>query len=100
MTASWVTGGLSSAAVESFARLLVSLRKLEDTGQTTPCQRPADRHLWTSESHADREAAGYRCQACPVLDVCAAHAKGGERWHAWAGADQTPRPKAKKETKL
>ena len=32
MSASWVTGGLSSAGVESYARLLVALRKLEDIG--------------------------------------------------------------------
>ena len=95
MTASWVTGGLSPAGVESYALLLVALRKLEDIGATTPCQKPADAHLWTSEKYAEREAAGYRCQACPVLALCAAHADDGERWHSWAGADRSPRPKKK-----
>ena len=88
--ASWLVGGLTPAAVESYASLLVALRRLDDTEATTPCQRAADAHLWTSEKPDEREAATWRCRPCPVLALCAAHAEHGERWHSWAGEDRTP----------
>ena len=93
--ASWLVGGLTPAAVESYAALLLALRRLDDTEATTPCQRPAHAHLWTSEKPAEREAAAWRCQSCPLLTRCAAHAEDGERWHAWGGADRTTRAKTK-----
>lgn len=59
---------------------------------------PCDgRPEWTSECAEDREAAAYRCEPCPVLDICAAYAAvAKERHGTWAGADRT-RPTSRKD---
>lgn len=84
------TYGLTPAARESFAALLVALDDLEDRGLIPPCRNPQRAHLWTSEDPAEREAAAHMCASCPVLDACTAHAPH-ERFGAWGATDRTPR---------
>ena len=85
----WQYGGLDADARLSFARLLVALDDLENRGLMPPCQNPARAHWWTSEDHAEREAAAHGCARCPLLDTCAQHARH-EHAHVWAGRDRTP----------
>ncbi len=87
MSASWLVGGLSPAAVESYAALTVALARLADDGRLTPCQSP-HAALWTSDKAPELEAAGYRCSTCPVLAACRAHADN-ERHNTWGGVDRT-----------
>lgn len=95
MSGSWLVGGLTPAAVESYARLTVALARLADDGRLTPCQGP-HAALWTSDDLEDREAASHRCTACPVLALCDAQGKH-ERHNAWGAHDRSPRPKRTKE---
>lgn len=81
----------------AFTTFLRALLELDTRNEVTPCQLPDVDHLWTSENHEEREAAGHRCQPCQLLDLCAAYAEqAGERWHTWAGHDRTAL--ARKET--
>lgn len=88
--ATWpsTTDGLSPAAIESCARLLLALRELDRTGRTTPCQHPDRSHWWTSETRAERQAAASHCTAgaCAVFDLCRDHGRH-ERAGVWAGHD-------------
>lgn len=97
--ATWpsTTEGMSPAAVESAARMLLALRELDVGGRTTPCQHPDRAHWWTSENRAERKAAAGHCEAgaCPVFDLCAEQGRH-ERAGVWAGHDhgvgREPRP--------
>lgn len=83
MTAgSWLIGGLSPDAVESFAALSLALADLAERGLIPPCQNPHAWHRWTSEDGAEREAAAHACQTCPLLDLCTAHGRH-ERAGVW-----------------
>ncbi|WP_374221974.1 WhiB family transcriptional regulator [Allobranchiibius sp. CTAmp26] len=45
-----------------------------------PCE--TNPSLWTSNDEAEREAAAFRCQGCPVRQECA-EASGVERLGVW-----------------
>jgi hypothetical protein len=86
--ASWLTGGLSAEAVESYARLVSQLARLADQGETPPCTHPLRWAWWTSDDADEREAATHACTSCPLLDTCTAHAPH-EPAHVW-GVDRSP----------
>lgn len=97
MSGSWLVGGLSPDAIESFAALTLALARLADEGHLTPCQGP-HAALWTSDDHEDREAAAHRCQTCPLLIPCQAHGEH-ERANTWGAADRGPRTYKPRESR-
>lgn len=70
-----------------WSSLQVGLEQAAEDRQEIPCQSD-DARLWSSPRRADREAACWRCQACPVLDPCRAWVVGvREISGVWGGYD-------------
>ncbi len=78
-------------AAAAQVNLTGGLVDLAARGRQPNCVDPASRHLWTSESDADRAQAAELCEGCPVWDLCAASAEASsECWGVWAGVDHSP----------
>lgn len=73
-------GELRGGAQQARRRLHEALQAVRLAEGHVPCEtRPS---LWTSNDRADREAAAYRCQTCPVRVECG-EASGAERLGVW-----------------
>ena len=79
------------AASEAFTKALLDLGA---GGLRTHCSDPDSRHMWLSESAAERAEAAKLCRGCPVILECGQAATARkERWGVWAGVDRSPRAK-------
>ncbi|MDQ2852637.1 WhiB family transcriptional regulator [Dermatophilaceae bacterium Sec6.4] len=71
---------ISPEATDARQRLNTALRAVRLADRQVPCEINPD--LWTSNNRADREAAAFRCLACPVREECSA-ASSFERVGVW-----------------
>lgn len=71
---------ISPEAEAARHRLHAALRKVRLGDKKVPCE--INPELWTSNNRADREAAAFRCQSCPVRVECS-EASGFERVGVW-----------------
>lgn len=88
-----------SDGTDEFLALVHALKRLDDVGGTTRCQRDADRFTYDGkpEGRGRHARAAALCAGCPVLAECGAYADAAhERWHIWGGRDRAaPKPRTR-----
>lgn len=71
---------ISAEAEQARHQLHTALRAVRLADHQVPCE--VEPRLWTSNDRADREAAAFRCQSCPVRVECS-DASAFERVGVW-----------------